>query len=224
LDPGTKEWTLARVDLDSGRTSPIRVIPFAFTGVGGGDQIGYSFTAGLGFIWVSTDGGVLQVNPSTGATLNAWTDHSGPTQIACGRVWLIGGEDIGGLLAIDPADGTTVKYPALGYELLENDQGCWQWVAPAELSRVFPARTADVPMPEYRLQSAGRSLWTWPSQYLQRFDPLLGRPIGPAWTIDSQDLQHPPGTDVPGLLIAAAGSLWMVNGYEVVRFDVAAGT
>ena len=103
------------------------------------------------------------------------------------------------------------------------DGQCWRtdddglerlWPAPAMTT---PSRAAP------SLQYDGSDLWRRPYGLIQAFDPGLGAGVGTTFILDKADISPYWKLGENGVVVAAAGRLWLVNGFEIVGFDIPAG-
>jgi hypothetical protein len=215
--------TLSRVDLETG----------AMTAVDLPDTPPYTraqLAFGLGSIWMSISSSgppydeaasaLWRVDPTSGAVLGAWPIHMGTIAVACGAVW----GDSGGtgpdgtLKRFDPETGVVSRFGG-GGPLFERPDGCWHWVSTG-IERVSPAPSVTT-VTSWRgnLLFDGRDFWNWPSQYLQRWDPATGLNTGARWIVDPESATGGSTHGPRPSILAARGSMWLVNsGGLVIRF------
>lgn len=212
--PGPTSFTLSRVDLATGRLAKVAGVP--------SDWI----AAGLGSIWVSTDTHFLRLDRTTGRTLETRNVAIGEPQVACGALWGSTGElGVDAVLTrFDPISGTIAHFDGVGGPIYERADGCWRWVSngiermgSSPLLTKTTVRATD-------LQFAGGDFWQSPPIELQRWDPVTGSDVETRWLVDDQDLVVTSKNGLDATLLAAAGSLWLVNAYEVVRFEIPTNT
>jgi len=193
---------------------------------------------GLGSIWISTEAAPLwgmknllvRLDETTGREMKRWPIGLGDLQVACGAVWGTSLQADGvtrDLVRFDPSSGALTP---IGGEapLIATPGGCWHWVSDG-FQRVWPPPAFTTITPQKgNLQFDGTSFWDWPGRYLQRWDPLTGRDLGPTWVVATSDLggdaYEVPASPDESRIVAAGGAIWLVNRTELVRFDIPAGT
>lgn len=72
-----------------------------------------------------------------------------------------------------------------------------------------------------KIQMAGDTLWnTTASGLIQRIDPRTGAATGEAWQLPAEDLHRDPKGQADWRLLSAGGSLWLLGGDRIVRYDI----
>lgn len=222
--------TLVQVDTATGVLTPAK-LPSLPEGMGEGIAIG------LGSLWMSvydnTKGQpatprpslLWRVDPATGQVI--WSrglDLGFSLQVACGDVWgRSGGDDIYGTLQqLDPMTGSVTTF-AESRPVYERADGCWRQVSNG-FERIAPGQPITYPN-HWRgnLLFDGHDFWDWRYTCLERLDPVTGTSATPCWLVDPADLKKESDGQYMTWVVAAGGSLWLVNRYEAVRFDIPAG-
>ena len=207
--PGPEHFTLSRIDLKTGiRTAVV-------------DLHSAQIAVGLGAIWVSAVDGLDRLDLSGGPVRRVVEEEVGDLEVACGLVW--GTQDLGlgpVLHVFDPATGSVFAYAA-GGPIYEQSGECW-YFADAGWSRIWPSGAGPFGRPAH-VQYDGTSFWRSPVAFLERWDPMTGKFAGERWVLDAQDTVVTSKNGLDGKLIALDGDLWLINAYEVVRLDIAAG-
>jgi hypothetical protein len=222
--PGPASYDLSRIDLSTGEPQVVTQIPASS-----------SVAAGLGGVWVA-DSDLRLLDPDTGEvirTLPVEGEHR--ISVACGSLWAwgmpTGPQDLNwSLTRIDPATGAAVidqiELPdGVQIDLTEIDGLCWTY-AGRQLYGVSPTDglvvTTDVPGTG-TLQIAGASVWrTTTDGIVQAIDPHTGLVLGPGWQLPAEDLHKDPKGMPDWRLLSAGGSLWLLSGDQVVRYDIPA--
>jgi hypothetical protein len=206
---------------------------------------GYPFVmaTGLGSVWVSTDAGLVKIDPSAARVVATFAVHTDLLGTAAGSVWATGagGGGTSAVMRIDPTDGRILD--AVGFfdacRLLATDQGVWVSSCRGGLptgsqgdvlERIDPAtgRVAyRVPVEQWGGALSLTQGWLWESRWvgdhvqIEARDPATGTLTGAVLTVEpgpqpwgSQSIGTPEVFTAVG-----AGSFWLthVDSGDVVR-------
>ncbi len=216
--PGPDRITISRVDLLTGAVRAVGSRPYGSAGA-----------AGLGALWLIIDH-LEKIDPKTLEVRATFSALGTVIQVACGALWAW--QDVGpGLVTLDqldPETGQVMMKLGMGDDaqsggLHEADGSCWTQSA-GMLLRIQrgSGMVARVPAGTYgRVQVAGDTFWTWDSDgTIQQLDPATGKNVGPVCQVPGEDTFTNPKGGPDWRLLSAGGSLWLLNGAEVVRFDI----
>ena len=214
--PGPSKYTVSRINLATAKLHEVTDVP-----IGG-------VWVGLGSIWTVTERGLRQLDRVTGETLARWDIRGDAVQVACGAVWAWEWGDPGALTRLDPQMNDEGSYEGSGpvyeigdecWRILEDDEGgnvgverVWPGPPIQTMSRAAPA-----------LQYDGNAFWRRPYGLIQAWSPRTGESDGTTYVIDKADISSYWKLGDDGIVVAAAGSLWLINGWEIVGFDIPAG-
>jgi hypothetical protein len=203
--PGPKTFTVSRVDLETGQLRPVADIPSERVAIG------------LESIWFATATALIRLDWRSGVMRESFEIAVDAVDVGCDAVW--GWKADGGLIRLDPTTGETQQLDGEGPILARSD-ACWRPVA-SGIERVWPmpVMTTTTPGPS-SIWFEGSTFWRRPSGSMQRWDPWTGSGIGPTWTLDERDISPYPKIGDDGLVLSAGGWVWLVNGFEVVGFDI----
>lgn len=220
--------TFVRVDTVTGVLTPAKLPRLP-------EGMGEEIAVGLGSLWLSVydtrkgpatpmPSQLWRVDPATGAIVQSWSLEIGSfLQVACGGLWgHQGGDGIyGSMERLDPVTGA-VRGFAESEPVYERTDGCWRQVSNG-FERIAPGEPIRYPN-HWRgnLAFDGHAFWDWRYTCLERLDPATGTSATPCWLVDPADLKKDPDGQFMSWVVAAGGSLWLVNRYEAVRFDVPA--
>lgn len=222
--------TLVRVDTATGALTPAKLPALP-------EGMGEDIAIGLGSVWMSVFDNtkrvpatprpslLWRVDPASGEIV--WSqslDMGSFLQVACGDVWGRNGGDgiYGTLQRLDPVTGAVANFQYSGL-IYERVDGCWRQVSNG-FERIAPGQPTTYPN-HWRgnLVFDGHDFWDWRYACLERLDPVTGTSAIPCWLVDPVDLKKEPDGQFMSWVVAAGGSLWLVNRYEAVRFDIPAG-
>ena len=204
--PDPDHFTLSRIDLASGARTSVVNPPSAAVAVG------------LGSIWVASLDGLDRLDMTGGHARRVADEEWGTLQVACGQVW--GWQDLGFgpvLHVYDPRRGSVFAY-AGGGPIYERNGECWTFT-PDGFMRIWPSGDGPYGQP-WHVQSAGSTFWRSPVAFLEQWNPMTGAYSGERWILDAQDVRVTSKNGLDGKLVVLDGDLWLVNAYEVVRFDL----
>lgn len=208
--PGPDSFIVSRINLATGRLRAVAEVPVS------------SVAVGLGSIWAASwPAGLERFDPVTGMRLETLDVAADGTQVACGAVWAWTYER--GLDRIDPETRDVDHFAGTG-PLIEDDRGCW-WVDDDEVGLAWPLPSTTRQIDAWtasNLHVEGSTFWKRPEGTMQRWDPATRAGIGPTWVIDTHDQSHYPKIGDDGHVLSAGGRVWLVNGFEVVGFDIPA--
>jgi hypothetical protein len=172
---------------------------------------------GAGSIWVAGPQRLERIDLATGETSASWDIDMHRVQFACGAVWAAGYD--GGLVRIDPDTGDTERFDGEG-PLYSRSDGCWHWVEDG-IERVWPQpATTTTTTASDVVWFEGSTFWHRLGGSMQRWDPVTGAGVGPTWLLDRQDINSYWKIGDDGLVLSAGGRVWLVNGWEVVGFEI----
>jgi len=205
--PGPDTYTVSLVDLETGRVRDVAETPPS------------SVAIGLGSIWAVARRNVRQLDITTGAVQARWDLNAAKVQIACGAVWILDSD--GDLVRLDPASGLTSRFEGHGPVYDAGITGCWRWVDggierlwPLPVETTFTAETVSTVMFD------GSIFWRRTYGTFQRWDPVTGSVTDQFWRIDAQDISPHWKVGDDGLVLTVVGSVWLVNGFEIVGYDI----
>jgi hypothetical protein len=185
-------------------------------------------------IWVATGKVIQRLDPSTAVVLSStpWTG-SGEPRIGCGSLWsLTPGAQASTLAQIDLKSGavlgTSVLDPTVGFGPTFAQGQCWMMSGSAGASAgattlvwLNPDGTTQATF-EYAgksIVSLDREFWLYSSDgQMRRIDATSGSTFGAAYTLPVR-----PPNDDPEWLFSASSSLWLIEGNQLVKFDVLTG-
>ncbi len=219
--PGPATMDLSRVDLQTGQPQLVAEVP-----------PNVRMAVGQGGVWLADDGDLRLLDAASGEVIRAFGQPPNGISIACGALW---GWDLPPsendlqwtLSRLDPETGKRldqIRLPdGVRQGLTEIDGLCWTY-AGGELYGISPRDgsviSSTVPRTS-KLQVAGDTLWnTTASGLIQRVDPRTGTATGEAWQLPSEDLHRDPKGQADWRLLSAGGSLWLLGGDRVVRYDI----
>jgi hypothetical protein len=206
--PGPESLTVSRINLTTGRLKSVADVP-----VGG-------VAVGLGSIWVAAHERLLRLDRATGKQVKRWDLDVDDVEVACGAVWARSLYDAG-LIRLDATTGAVDRYAGEG-PVYERQGECWRRVE-GGLERIWPAPRMTTPAPgSYTIWFEGSTFWYRTQGSMQRWDPAIGAGFGPTWTIDKQDISPYWKLGDDGVVLSAGGTVWLVNGFEIVGFDIPA--
>jgi hypothetical protein len=205
--PGPAFYTLSRIDLATGALDPVVRLPT------------WEVAIGLGSIWASTEAQLLRIDPATGRTLGTRDVMLGRPQVACGALWGESPVDDMTLKRVDPETGVVARYGGSG-PLYELPDGCWRWVHDG-IERIWPLPTTTIGPSSQLVRWDGSGFWFRPHGSFQRWDPVAGAGVGTTWLLDPSDISPIAKIGDDGVVLAAGGRVWLVNGWELVGFDIA---
>jgi len=212
--------SLSQVDLTTGRPRLMATIPSAGR-----------LAVGLGGVWVA-DGELRLLDVTTRKVLRHFAYDGVGIQVACGALWswaTATDEQHPWLLQqLDPSDGRVVvqvSLPALDRLKLDEIDGlCWTTNGAALLGIQPGQGLALTTTTASAVQIAGTTVWGWtPDGLVQRIDPRTGHAAGPTWRLPAQDLRTNAKGAPDWRLLSAGGSLWLLAGDEIVRYEVPTG-
>jgi hypothetical protein len=207
--PGPRAYTVSRINLTTGRVKPIGEVPVGDVSIG------------LDSIWVAPSAKLRQYDRAAGKLVRRWEVRSEQVDVACGAVWAW--EWDGDLTRLDPATGVTNRYEGQG-PVYETEDGCWRWVSNG-IQRVWPEpveTTVLAVSPIAFMQFEGTTFWQRAAGVMRRWDPVTGEGVGTKWVLDDRDISPYWKLGDDGLVLSAGGSVWLVNGFEIVGFDIPA--
>lgn len=196
------------INLTTGRLRSVADVP-----VGG-------VAVGLESIWVGAHEHLLRLDQATGKQVKRWDLGVDEVEVGCGAVWGRSLYDTG-MIRLDATTGAVDRYAGEGpvYERLGE---CWRWVEDG-IERVWPQPAlTTLATGSTSIWFEGSTFWRRPSGSMQRWDPGTGTGVGPIWTIDEQDISSYTKLGDDGVVLSAAGTVWLVNGFEIVGFDIPA--
>ena len=214
--PGPSKYTVSRINRETGQLREVADVP-----IGG-------VWVGLGSIWTVSDAGLRQLDRATGETLERWDIRGDAVQVACGAVWSWEWGAPGALTRLDPQTNDERSFEGSG-PVYEIGDECWRIVEDDEggnvgVERVWPGPpilTTSRAAPT--LQYDGNAFWRRPYGLIQAWSPRTGEGDGTTYVIDKVDISSYWKLGDDGIVVAAAGRLWLVNGWEIVGFDIPAG-
>ena len=221
--PGPASMDLSRVDLQTGQPQLVAEVPANLRMAVG--QAGVLLADGELRLLDAASGEVIRVidgQPPNGIS------------VACGALW---GWDLPPsendlqwtLSRLDPETGQRLDQihlpDGVHQGLTEIDGLCWT-NAGSDLYGISPRDgsviTSTVPGTD-KIQMAGGTMWsTSASGLIQRVDPRTGAPMGEAWQLPPEDQHRDPKGQPDWRLLSAGGSLWLLGGDRVVRYDIPA--
>jgi hypothetical protein len=208
----------------------------------------FMVSTGLGAVWVSSDAGLVKIDPAAAKVVAAFPVQTGLLGTAGGFVWATDvGKGPSGVLMIDPSDGRVVKeIPFFDTcSLFATNQGVW--VASCQggmnpgheldrLIRIDPATGRVVYRVRFDnaggfLSFAQGLLWTayWVDDHvvIEALDPATGRPTGLTLTVHHGSRPWADaGIGPPGVFIAVGDhSFWLthIDADAVVRLGIRGG-
>jgi hypothetical protein len=214
--PGPSKYTVSRINLETGKLREVADVP-----IGG-------VSVGLGSIWTVSDDGLRQLDRATGEKLARWEIPGDAVQVACGAVWIWQWGRSERLTRLDPTTNDERSIDGSG-PVYEIGGECWRIVEDEAgekigVERVLPGPpllTTSRAAPT--LQYDGNAFWRRPYGLIQAWNPRTGDGEGTPYVIDKVDISPYWKLGDDGIVVAAGGRLWLVNGWEIVGFDIPAG-
>jgi hypothetical protein len=217
--PEPATTALSRVDLPTGIVHEVaQVQPFS------------SFAVGLGAVWV-LGASLMKIDPTTGSKLATWPSTATDVFVGCEALWTLWYSESGSFMTrINTNSGIGALVGTLPLTLdsepkmISTPNSCWlvsrygvQALVAGELAApVLPPCCGD-------LTAAGDSLWlTAANGEIGRVDPKTGA-ILERWALPPEDLFLDPKGHSDWRLLSAGGTLWLLTGAQVVRFDISTG-
>jgi len=215
--PSPSTATLSRISLATGDVQKVARIPY-----------GQHFAVGLGAVWVLNDG-LMKIDPQDGRILSVFATTGIEVLVGCGSLWIWDlPSAVGSVLRhVDPESGRILGMLTLADDskptLIGTPDQCWL----ATRSGVQPVLDGTAgPMVPWgnRLTPVGDSLWgvLWSvvtGGYVRQIDPATGAASN-YWRLPAQDLAVNAKGSADWRLLSAGGSLWLLNGAGLVRYDV----
>lgn len=218
--------TLWRADPATGRLVAAAFLPPA-AGV----------AAGLGAVWAAGEDGVLRkLDPRTGRVLASPPLRATSVLVACGGLWAYRIAAPSHWQRLDPVTLQVLEdVPAADApNMAEVAGGCWTMLGTngggsgpidVQLARLEPGHgiVERSPRLDRRVQATADGFWTWTVDgAIQRLDPATGAGVGPVWQLPAQDVATSGVQSPDWRLLTAGGSLWLLNGAELVRYEIPA--
>jgi len=217
--PTPPSVTLSRVDVRTGEPRVVAEMDFA-------DRL----AVGLGGVWVA-DGELRLLDAESGAVTRVLPWSAIGLQVACGELW---GWDLSSdeqdprwlLDRLDPLTGNVLEQFALpdgvAPRLVEIDGWCWTNTQ-CDLYGVAPGEELIITQSVGPTQFAGSAVWSATERgVVQRLDPRTGDGLRDPWQLPEQDLHVDPKGRPDWRLLATGGSLWLLGGDQIVRYDIPA--
>ncbi len=217
--PGPATMDLSRVDLTTGRVARVASVP----------PIG-RIAVGLGAVWQAADD-IRVYDPDSGTLLRSFPNPGIDIAVACGALWSWGqpsSASAGGavLRRLDPQTGTVLEafpVPIEAHRLVQRGDTCWTTDG-STLIGIQPGQGIVATHSLASIQIAGDTIWQWTSGgAVQQIDPVSGTPSGPVWQLPTQDLHVDAKGQPDWRILSAGGSLWVLNGDEIVRYAIPGG-
>ncbi|MGD0122909.1 MAG: hypothetical protein ABSC46_10160 [Candidatus Limnocylindrales bacterium] len=185
-------------------------------------------------IWVATGKVIQRLDPSTAAVVAStpWTGSAEP-RIGCGSLWsFTPGAQASTLAQIDLKTGavlgTSPLDPAVGFGPTFVQGQCWMMSGAAGASvgattlvwlNADGTTQATFEYAGKSIVSLDREFWLYSSDaQIRRIDATSGTTFGAAYALPVR----PPNED-PRWLFSASSSLWLIEGNQLVKFDVLTG-
>lgn len=186
-------------------------------------------------VWVATGNRLERLDPSTGDALATvpWSRSAEP-RFGCGSIWAFTAGDSGATIAeIDPSTGRPLGQSRLDPMVADGptyvEGQCWMMSGSAGVSGGtttlvwlnVDGTTAKVfRCPGRSILTLDREFWGYSQDgKLRRFEAVSGIDYGVAYVLPIK-----PTDNDPKWIFAAAGTLWMLQGGQLVGFDVPTGT
>jgi hypothetical protein len=186
-------------------------------------------------VWVATGGKLERLDPYTGAALASlpWSGSAEP-RYGCGSIWAFTAGDSGATIAeIDPPAGRTIGQSKLDPKVIGGptyvEGQCWMMSGAAGVSGGSTTLVwlNDDGTSAKVFRYPGRSILTLDHEFwgysqdrkIQRFEAVSGVDYGVAYVLPVK-----PTDNDPKWIFAATGMLWMIQGSQLVGFDVPTGT
>ena len=211
--PGPDTSDLSRVDLTTGRPTLVASIPPAG-----------SIAVGLGGVWVA-DGDIRLYDPDTGTLLRSFPNPGLEIDAACGALWSWDAPTPTGgatLMRLDPQTGEVLEeipVPVMWHPLVQIGDTCWIGASP--LIGIQPGHGVVASYILGAIQVAGSTVWQWNTDgQVAQIDVATGNRTGPVWQLPAQDLHADPKGEADWRILSAGGSLWVLGGDQIVRYDI----
>jgi hypothetical protein len=179
-------------------------------------------------VWVLDGRRLIKVDPLTGDIAASRRVVAWDLEAACGGIWVDVSEtanwDVGTrlLARVDQASATIldpIEVPT--GELLTAAGRCWIQ-AGIQLYELTGTEVQQIRIGNTFI--AGDSFWKMiVPGLIQRIDPATLAAIGPRWRLDPDAFRPDFKGATDWHLFSADGSLWLANGYELVRYDISTG-
>jgi len=185
-------------------------------------------------IWVAAGKVIQRLDPSTAVVVSStpWTGSAEP-RIGCGSLWsFTPGAQASTISQIDLTSGavlgTSPLDPTVGFGPTFAQGQCWMMSGSAGAStgattlvwlNADGTTQATFEYAGESIVSLDREFWLYSSDgQIRRIDATSGSTFGAAYTLPVR----PPNED-PRWLFSASGSLWMIEGTQLIKFDVLTG-